>query len=539
MKKLIVLLTVLLLIACAAHAEDWNSRAALYEPVLDEWAAGLAAAPDAILTGESIEEARHVVWYTTGRDPLEVIGYTYLDMDGDGSPELAIGAVDGEQALGTDIFEILTIADGKPVTVLRGWERFRVSLTYDYQTGQYGYYAEGSSGASNTVYEYSQGGWKNAQVLESNYDFDSNKQVWTLDGAEIPESQAEALISAWQGKRHDLGPIPFMEREEGRERLGFLDAQTPGVEGAFCRSFRVTEDGPTLDVIISDTGKRNSMEARHENVLSVTITVRDLNQVQSFEYDSAENPVNDSLGALARLEDMNFDGYRDLVLCAARGAANEYSVFCLWDPEAGQFGDIITQDAFDLDTERASGRVTPLELVNYSLQRSHAGFGYIVSREQDGAACYTRLVYGWEGNGRTPTLIHVHDLSYAAGSLVRDRAFIFFSQGEKVWDHVYPSEWYYGATEPFRAFEAAADSLWQGGGTVSKHVDNVDWVNVREWDSKQSLSQAHLDQGTEVQVLKENCADGWTLVLWDTGEPQEEWFGSRTEIGYIWHSYLK
>jgi hypothetical protein len=38
-----------------------------------------------------------------------------------------------------------------------------------------------------------------------------------------------------------------------------------------------------------------------------------------------------------------------------------------------------------------------------------------------------------------------------------------------------------------------------------------------------------------VQVLKENCADGWTLVLCDSGEAQE----SKYQIGYIWHEYLK
>ncbi|MBQ9299380.1 MAG: hypothetical protein IJ214_02600 [Clostridia bacterium] len=276
MKKVCFAMLLVFGLICAAHAEDWNSRAALYEPVLDEWAAGLAAAPDASLSRESIEDARHAVWYSTGRDPLEVIGYTYLDMDGDGSPELVIGSVEGGQALGTDIFEILTIADGKPVTVLRGWERFRVTLTYDYNTNQYGYCAEGSSGASNTVYEYSQCGWKNAQVLESNYDFDKNKQVWTLDGAEIPESQAEALIGEWQKNRFDCSLPSFMEREERRERLGFSDAQTPGAEGAFCRSFRVTEDGPVLDVVITDTGRRNPAEARHENILRVTVSVREL-----------------------------------------------------------------------------------------------------------------------------------------------------------------------------------------------------------------------------------------------------------------------
>ncbi|MBQ8135889.1 MAG: hypothetical protein IJ174_00445 [Clostridia bacterium] len=43
-----------------------------------------------------------------------------------------------------------------------------------------------------------------------------------------------------------------------------------------------------------------------------------------------------------------------------------------------------------------------------------------------------------------------------------------------------------------------------------------------------------------VQVLKENCADGWTIVQWDTGKPMEgAWFGTKKEIGYIWQSFLE
>ena len=544
MKKMCLTLLMLLLVACAARAEG-PYQANLYAAVLNEWAEGLAAGPDVELKRDAIEDARRCVWYSSGLDPLEAVGYQITKLNDDDIPELIIGTVDsgaGEESL---IFEILTLADNRPVTLMRGWERYRLSLTYDLKANRFGYYVEGSSGASNSVWEHGLAAmgergmdWTDCDTVEANWLEADNSVHWMLNGAEIGEAEAEALIDSWQKQLFQPLLTPFTEHT-GRRDTGFVDERTPDTAGAFCRSYNITPEGPSVDLVIADTGRRNAPEARHENVLSAEITVRETGESRVLEFDGSETPASDPMSCLAWVQDLNFDGYGDLLLCTARGAANEYSVFCLWDPEAGQFGGIETHCAFDLETERASGQVTPLELVNYSLRKGDDGTGCIVSREHDGLAYYTQLVYRWEGNGRAPALIHIHDLSYGIGSLIRDRAFTFFSQGVKLWDHVYNTEWYYGPTEPFRAFEAAADALWQGEETVEKRVANTDWVNLRERDSKQSLSLAHLDRGVCVQVLKENCADGWTLVLWDTGEKQEHWFGNRTEIGYIWHSFLE
>ena len=543
MKKLGLILIALLMLGCAARAEG-PFHGNLYAPVLNEWAEGLAAGPDAELARDSIQDARRCVWYSGGRDPLEAVGYQLIKLNNDDIFELIIGTMD-EEGEGGPIFEILTLADNRPVTLMRGWERSRLSLTYDLEANRFGYYTEGSSGAANAVWEHglaaegAQGmAWTDVDTVEANWLEADDSVHWTLNGVEIDEETAEALIASWQAKLFQPLLTPFTEYTSSRD-TGFVDERTPDAAAAFCRSYNITPEGPSIDLVIADTGRRNAPEARHENVLSVQITVRETGNTQRFEFDGTETPATDPMGCLAWIQDMNFDGYGDLLLCTGRGAADEYSVFCLWDPEKGQFVDIETQCAFDLETERASDEAVPVELVNYSLKKGDNDTGYLISREHDGAACFTQLVYQWEGNGRVPALIHIHDVSGAFGSLLRDRAFYFSSQGVKLWEHLYPEEWYYGKTEPYRAFEAAADAIWQGADIVEKHVAHTDWVNLREWDSKQSVSLAHLDRGTSVQVLKEDCADGWTLVLWDTGEPQEHWFGNRTEIGYIWHSFLE
>ena len=548
MKRMGFLCAFLLFLAAfsfPATAEGWDEAIAAYTPVLIQYEAAFTGDEDAMMAHESAEDAYRYALYAQ-RDPRDVIGYSFVDLNKDGIPELVIGTVDDEgNAEDQLIFEILTLKDDAPVTVIRGWERFRVQLTINENgvTDAFGYYAEGSSGATNSVYGHGLAGadmtqWEEAHTLEVNYD-ESGQAAWTLNGGNISESEAESLIVSWQQHLFRLALTPFME-DNSRRDIGFTDSRTPEVAGEFCRSYRITPAGPTVDLIIADTGRRNAPESRHENILSVEITVRETGQTQRFDYDGTETPATDSMNCLAWLQDINFDGYGDLMLCTARGASDEFSVFCLWNPETGRFDDIETHCAFDLETERASAQVTPLELVNYTLHKGSYDSGYVISHDKDGAACYTQFVYRWEGNGRTPELTQVHDVSSVSRTLIRDRVFLFFSQGEKVWDHVYPEEWYYGATEPYRTFKAAADSLWQGGGRVSKHVANVDWVNLRERDSKQSESLARLDRGVEVQVLKENCADGWTLVLWDTGKPMEgAWFNTKMELGYIWHSFLE
>ena len=542
--ELLCALTLLLMVfSFRATAEGWNDAVAAYSPVLAQYMAAFTRNEGDLMNRESAESAYLFAQYAQ-RDPREVIGYSFPDLNRDGVPELVIGTLaDEEDAEDQLIFEILTLKDDVPVTVMRGWERFWVQLTRNENslTSNYGYYAEGSSGAANSVYEYGLAGadmtqWEEVCTLEVNYD-ESLRSNWTLNGMSISENEAQARIESRRKHVFWLPLTPFME-DNSRRDTGFTDAGTPDAAERFCRSYRITPAGPTVDLVIADTGRRNAPEVRHENVLSVEITVRETGQTQRFDYDGTETPATDSMSCLAWLQDINFDGYGDLMLCTARGASNECSVFCLWNTETGRFDDIKTHCAFDLETERFSSEITPLELVNFTLQESSNGGDYVISNDLDGIANYSQFVYRWEGNAHVPELTEVHDVSGVGRSLIRDRVFLFLSQGEKVWDHVYPEEWYYGATEPYMAFRTAADSLWQGRSRATKHVDNVEWVNLREQDSKQSASLARLDRHTSVEILMENCADGWTLVLWDTGELQEEWFGNRTEIGYIWHSLL-
>ena len=82
-----------------------------------------------------------------------------------------------------------------------------------------------------------------------------------------------------------------------------------------------------------------------------------------------------------------------------------------------------------------------------------------------------------------------------------------------------------------------------GRGTVDgywMHVDNVDWVNLRQLDSKDSPSLAKLDRGASVQVLATGCGEdgGWVLVQVPTEHSSDDDREVDGMTGYIWHSYL-
>lgn len=547
MKRIAFLCAFLLLSAALcvqASAVGWEDAVAAYGPVLAQYQAAFTGDENALMARESAEDAYRCALYAQ-RDPRDMIGYSFVDLNRDGIPELVLGTLaDEDNAEDQLIFEILTLKDSAPVTVIRGWERFRVQLTAN-ENGvpdAIGYYAEGSSGASNSVYEHGLAGkdmtqWEDAHTLEANYD-ESGQAIWTLDGAQIAEKQAEALLTAWQKPAMHVLLSSFSAHENERV-LGKTDV----ADGSYYLSASVSRDGPTLNVIIQDTGKRNPSEALRENILSVTVAYADGGLIQQFEYSSSETPRQDTLAALAWMQDLNFDGHRDLVLCTAQGASNEFSVFCLWNPESGRFDPIQTACAFDLEAEQFSDEIVPMELVNYSLIKEENDQRYLCSYEKDGAISHTQRIYRWELSGTAPVLTQVYDVTaheFSDGDgPVRERLFAFGSQNEKVWDQEYNIRWFYGETAPFADHEDAARTYLLAE-PVYKRVANVDWVNLRERDSKQSESLAHLDRGVEVQVLKENCADGWTLVLWDTGKPMVgAWNGTQKEIGYIWHSFLE
>ena len=60
------------------------------------------------------------------------------------------------------------------------------------------------------------------------------------------------------------------------------------------------------------------------------------------------------------------------------------------------FDPIRTESVFDLETERFSNEIVPLELVNYSLKKDGNNHGLLFSYEKDGASNYTWRIYRWE-----------------------------------------------------------------------------------------------------------------------------------------------
>ena len=201
----------------SATAEEWNDAVAVYEPVLAQYEAAFTGDEEALMVRESAESAYLYALYAQ-RDPQNVIGYSYMDLNRDGIPELVIGTIANEGGAEDQlIFEILTLKDHAPVTVIRGWERFWVQLTMNEKgdPDTYGYYAEGSSGAFNSVYEHGLAGadmtkWEEARTLEVNYN-ESGQADWTLNGGSISEGEAESLIASWRERVSLMPLMPFME----------------------------------------------------------------------------------------------------------------------------------------------------------------------------------------------------------------------------------------------------------------------------------------------------------------------------------------
>ncbi len=184
-----------------------------YEAVLETYRKALGG-------DEAALEAREGAWLAWvcvdggDTDPLRDVGYAFIDLNADGSPELVIGETGADS--GRLIFEILTLQNGEPVTAKLGWDRYRVSLIYDPLAARFGYYAEGSSGAANSVFECAWAGpdltqWPDMLQIEFNGDFETGEETWTLGDAVITEEAAAAIIGAWQRLLLPLPLHPFAE----------------------------------------------------------------------------------------------------------------------------------------------------------------------------------------------------------------------------------------------------------------------------------------------------------------------------------------
>ncbi len=292
---------------------------------------------------------------------------------------------------------------------------------------------------------------------------------------------------------------------------------------------RVRSDLPRL--LITVTAQDNGDSADRPYTLTAHIAAEDGSFTQALTWQSNETPAHDRVAALVLLVDYNFDGYCDLQLLTAAGARNVLYTFALWNPDTGRFDE-----------------ATGMEVCNPVFD---AESRTLLSARADGWAYRTETLYGWEGRWLTPQVIVA--VGDAGDGLIRESLEIRGTGVCIMWDQVYPESWYYGddgegASGPR---ERALDLFLRGDGRSSPRymqVANVSWVNLRERDSKSSVSLARLNQGTTVQVLQTGCGEdgGWVLV-WcsnsDLGLPvppnSYQYNAPHGLTGYIWHSYLE
>ena len=249
---------------------------------------------------------------------------------------------------------------------------------------------------------------------------------------------------------------------------------------------------------------------------TLRLSVQREHQVQEIIYHTWEDA--DASAAMVCLEDVNFDGYPDLVLPHALGSSNMFCIVAPWLPDEARFADPIED----------------IRLCNYTLHPEEA---CILSVEKDGAASYLFRSYVWTGGHLT--LMDECVIEREADGNIHERAMSYFSDGAMpvVWDETYPAAWYMDA----RVWNERYDVLQEWMRYVHRarryaKVVNVSWVHLRKQDSKASPSLAKLDEGTSVQVLREGCGEdgGWVRVY----IAPETW--EETGLtGYIWHSFLE
>lgn len=288
---------------------------------------------------------------------------------------------------------------------------------------------------------------------------------------------------------------------------------------------------PVLTITVTDTGKDH---ADGKNILCAAL-YPDGGEEQQLFWQSVESPAYERIVPLVRFEDMNFDGFGDLLLLSAQGARNVFWALALWDEQAGLFRPVEQQPVWDGEAGHLTFEAGQLELCNPEPAPVEKQLYSVV---EDGYRYRTETVYSWESRyGLVVTA--VADVYDAGAEQIGERVIHYATQAMHCWDHTYPESWYYSQDDT--AFERLTAMRYITRGNALQEpcllqVANVDWVNLRSLDSKQSPSLARLNAGEIVYGLVFGCGQdgGWTLV-WQPGNTPE--IPGRT--GYIWHSYLE
>lgn len=98
---------------------------------------------------------------------LDNVGYTFLDLDGDGTMELFIGAIGGDEFVANAVFDFYTFQDGHPVLLLDSQERARCYICDDNTLVVD--WANSASDTGYTYYSYADGELTETEPVESAY----------------------------------------------------------------------------------------------------------------------------------------------------------------------------------------------------------------------------------------------------------------------------------------------------------------------------------------------------------------------------------
>lgn len=309
-------------------------------------------------------------------------------------------------------------------------------------------------------------------------------------------------------------------------------------QAGFETAGRVRDGLPELTIRVSDTGERQE-DALREHTLRVQIEAQDGSFAQELTYRSSELPQQEHLALFARLEDVNFDGFGDLLLLTAQGARNVFFAVAVWNEEAGRFNPVEQTEAWDGESRRLSGtEVEQLELCNHELDPESR---CVLSGVNDGFFYYTLTAYCWES--RYGQVVRAVWDVYDAGEGLIGESLVLHGTGVTLcWDEQYPESWYYGQEGVYAERSRSAREMITGRASWDPtylRVANTDWVNLRRQDSTDSPSLAKLDAGTEVVLLADGIGtdEGWVRVYVPADAPPD---GTQAGLtGYIWHSFLE
>ena len=159
-------------------------------------------------------------YYYYEGNPLENVGFGFVDLDNDGSWELVIGAIQNAEK-DPAVFEIWTLVDGKPVMIAQGGTRNRYVLEYVEEDEMWYVVNEGSSSAfCNATYylaldsgklEVVQGIVFDASADEQNPWFLTFDQDWDVSNDEhIDEATANSILNVNRNYYTALEYFPYI-----------------------------------------------------------------------------------------------------------------------------------------------------------------------------------------------------------------------------------------------------------------------------------------------------------------------------------------